>query len=104
MDAATPRPLFRFNPASRNWSLYCPNFGQKNSWRPYPDQPSRDLNRLIATIDTDPNGAFWGRAAMQSQRDATMKYPATYAAGNRFSKFRGSIVVTRNGWPADNIR
>jgi hypothetical protein len=55
-----PVARFRFNATSGTWTLYCPSFGQKNTWRPYPAQPSRDLDRLIAALDADASGAFWG--------------------------------------------
>jgi Protein of unknown function (DUF3024) len=51
---------FRFNGASSTWSLHCPNFRKKGQWRPYPAQPSRDLDKLIAILDQDTTGVFWG--------------------------------------------
>ena len=55
-----PVARFRFNGASSTWSLQCPNFRAQGGWRPYPVQPSRDLDKLIAILDQDTNGIFWG--------------------------------------------
>jgi len=51
---------FRFNAASGTWSLDCPNLRGKGGWRSYPVQPGRDLDKLIAVLDLDASGVFWG--------------------------------------------
>jgi len=55
-----PVARFRFNAAAGTWSLDCPKLSEKDSWRPYPVPPSRDLERLIRVIDQDERGVFWG--------------------------------------------
>lgn len=55
-----PVARFRFNAASGTWSLDCPNLREKGGWRPYPVQPGRDLDKLIAALDRDASGVFWG--------------------------------------------
>jgi hypothetical protein len=55
-----PVARFRYNAAAGTWALLCPAFGQKDAWRPYPVQPTRELDRLIATLDEDATGIFWG--------------------------------------------
>lgn len=55
-----PVARFRYNAASGTWALDCPNLGQKGGWRPYPVQPGRDLDKLIAALDRDASGVFWG--------------------------------------------
>ena len=54
-----PVARFRFNAGSGTWSLDCPNLREKGGWRPYPVQPGRDLDKLIAALDADVNGKFW---------------------------------------------
>jgi hypothetical protein len=55
-----PVARFRFNAGSGTWALLSPVFSNKEAWRPYPTQPSRDHDKLIATLDEDANGVFWG--------------------------------------------
>ena len=55
-----PVARFRFNPGAGTWALLSPVFANKEAWRLYPIQPSRDLDKLIATVDEDANGVFWG--------------------------------------------
>ncbi len=55
-----PVARFRFNAGSGTWTLLSPNFREKNAWRPYTAQPSRDLGKLIAALDADASGVFWG--------------------------------------------
>jgi len=55
-----PVARFRFNTGSGTWTLLSPGFGTVDTWRPYPAQPSRDLDRLIAALDADAGGVFWG--------------------------------------------
>ncbi len=55
-----PVARLRFNAASGTWTLLSPNFHQKDAWRPYTTPPSRDLGRLLAALDEDASGVFWG--------------------------------------------
>ena len=54
-----PVARFRFNAGAGTWALLSPCFGSKETWRPYPTQPSRDLDKLIAALDADEKGVFW---------------------------------------------
>ena len=49
----------RWDPATRRWSLYCRDSNER--WWPY-DQvaPSPSVDPLLAEIDADPTGIFWG--------------------------------------------
>jgi DUF3024 family protein len=43
----------------RLWTLYCPD--RNGRWWPYDDaDPARDVGPLLAAIDDDPTGIFWG--------------------------------------------
>jgi hypothetical protein len=55
-----PVARFRFNAGAGTWALLSPGFGSKEAWRSYPAQPSRDLDKLIAVLDADEKGVFWG--------------------------------------------
>lgn len=55
-----PVARFRFNAGAGTWALLSSSFGSKEGWRPYPTQPSRDLDKLIAALDADEKGVFWG--------------------------------------------
>jgi hypothetical protein len=55
-----PVARFRYNAASGTWSLFSPTLGAREGWRPYPAQPTRELERLIITLADDANGVFWG--------------------------------------------
>ena len=57
---ALPVARFRYNAGAGTWALLSPVFNNKEAWRLYPIQPSRDLGKLIATLDADANGVFWG--------------------------------------------
>ncbi len=50
---------FRFNPKSKLWSLY---WADRNSrWLEYWDlEPSKEFTDLLAEVEADPSGAFWG--------------------------------------------
>jgi hypothetical protein len=49
----------RYDPDSSTWSLYCRDRNER--WFPYFDiDPSRDVDALLAEIDEDPTGIFWG--------------------------------------------
>ncbi len=49
----------RHDPASKTWSLYWR--GSDDRWRPYDNvAPSRNVDALLAEIDADPTGIFWG--------------------------------------------
>jgi len=50
---------FRFDPKSKLWTLY---WADRNSrWLRYWDlDPSKEFNDLLAEVEADPSGAFWG--------------------------------------------
>ncbi len=49
----------RYDPAASTWSLYCCDRNER--WFQYFDiEPSRDVRPLLAEIDADPTGIFWG--------------------------------------------
>ena len=49
----------RFDPRGATWALY---YADRNSrWHPYSGAaPTPDLDQLLAEIDSDPTGIFWG--------------------------------------------
>lgn len=55
-----PVARFRYNGASGTWTLLSPAFSGKESWRPFPAPPTRELERLIIAVDEDQSGIFWG--------------------------------------------
>lgn len=49
----------RYDPDDRAWTLYCRNRNER--WFLHLDtEPSRDVSPLLAEIDADPTGIFWG--------------------------------------------
>ena len=56
---STKLAQLRYDPPSRRWSLYCRYYNER--WWPYNDvQPSASIDPLLAEIDADPTGIFWG--------------------------------------------
>ena len=50
---------FRRDQASGSWCLYCADRNSK--WHPYEGlQPKKTLPPLLAEVDRDPTGIFWG--------------------------------------------
>jgi len=50
---------FRYNESNFTWTLYCADRNER--WFNYVDiSPSNDLNDLLAEVDKDPTGIFWG--------------------------------------------
>ena len=50
---------FRYSQDDNTWSLYCADRNEK--WHFYdPFHPSRDIDDLLAEVDRDPTGIFWG--------------------------------------------
>jgi hypothetical protein len=50
---------FRYDTATRRWALYCAD--RNSRWHVYDDlDPSERLEDLIAEVDADPTGIFWG--------------------------------------------
>jgi hypothetical protein len=50
---------FRFDPKSKNWSLYCKY--PDESWHEYIDNiPSKNFQELVDEVDEDPTGIFRG--------------------------------------------
>lgn len=49
----------RHDPASKQWSLYCCDRNER--WWPYDNtDPTVSVDPLLAEIDADPTGIFWG--------------------------------------------
>jgi len=49
----------RYEPRDLTWTLYCCDRNER--WFAYYDvEPSRDVALLVAEIDEDPTGIFWG--------------------------------------------
>ncbi len=49
----------RYDASSRQWSLYCCDRNER--WWPYDNLgPSASIDPLLAEIDADPTGIFWG--------------------------------------------
>lgn len=49
----------RYDPLSESWTLYCCDRNER--WWPYDEiGPSTSVDPLLAEIDTDPTGIFWG--------------------------------------------
>lgn len=50
---------FRFNPSSREWTLYCADRNSK--WQIYSEaDPNKNFKALLREVDEDPTGIFWG--------------------------------------------
>jgi hypothetical protein len=50
---------FRYSQEDNTWSLYCADRNEK--WHFYDSlDPSADINDLLAEVDRDPTGIFWG--------------------------------------------
>ena len=49
----------RWNTSAATWTLYWRD--RHTRWHPYPDTPATpDLNELLAEIERNKTGAFWG--------------------------------------------
>ena len=49
----------RYDPSERTWTLYCADRSER--WWPFDfAEPSADIEDLLAAIDEDPTGLFWG--------------------------------------------
>jgi Protein of unknown function (DUF3024) len=49
----------RYDAADRSWTLYCADRNER--WWPYDfAEPSAGIDELLAAIDEDPTGIFWG--------------------------------------------
>ena len=50
---------FRFDPKSSLWTLYCADRNSRwhTSWV---FEPSKDFSDLLAEVEADPTGIFWG--------------------------------------------
>lgn len=58
-----PVAQFRYDPKTRRWSLYCAD--RNSRWHPYGEYggsttSSPKLDVLLAEVDDDPTGIFWG--------------------------------------------
>jgi hypothetical protein len=54
----SPVARFRFDPDHRRWSLEWRD--RNGRWHPYDIEPAADLGDLLAELDRDPTGIFWG--------------------------------------------
>lgn len=49
----------RYNPLLEHWKLYCAD--RNSRWHRYPlAPPAHSIEPLLAEIDSDPTGIFWG--------------------------------------------
>lgn len=48
----------RYNPDNGAWSLFCRDRNDK--WHAYRNMHARDIDALLAEIEADPTGIFWG--------------------------------------------
>jgi len=53
-----PIAQFRYDPKSELWSLYWQR--SNNRWYQYEIAPAKEIKYLLAEVDKDPMGAFWG--------------------------------------------
>lgn len=54
-----PIARFRFNAADGKWRLFCADRHER--WHLYDRvRPTADLRKLLAEVDRDPTGIFWG--------------------------------------------
>ena len=50
---------FRFDPETMKWSLHCRDRNER--WHNYNlIRPTKDFSVLLAEVDRDPTGIFWG--------------------------------------------
>ncbi len=55
----TPVAMFRYDPKEALWILYCADRNSK--WHIYDHmEPSQNLDDLLAAVDEDVTGIFWG--------------------------------------------
>jgi len=54
-----PIAQIRYNEKTGEWTLYCAD--RNDRWHEYFDlEPTKNLDEIIAEIDKDPTGIFWG--------------------------------------------
>lgn len=54
-----PVAQFRREPGSERWRLYCAD--RHSRWHAYQGiKPAKSLTTLLAEVDRDPTGIFWG--------------------------------------------
>lgn len=57
--SARPVAQLRWNPSPATWTLHWPD--RRTRWHPYPHTPAAtDVDALLAEIDHDTTGTFWG--------------------------------------------
>jgi len=55
----SPVAQFRYDEHQNDWTLHWRDRNQR--WHPYDGLPgSRSISRLLAEVDQDPTGIFWG--------------------------------------------
>jgi len=63
LDKRSKRPLaqFRLNVVDHLWRLYFANQKRQEGWLLYREAgPTKDFETLLAALDQDKTGAFWG--------------------------------------------
>ncbi len=50
--------VFEYDPTTRTWELFA--FDRNDRRMPYDAEPTADLAVLVAEVDADPTGIFWG--------------------------------------------
>ena len=56
-----PIAQFRFDTLDKCWRLYCAHPKRHDGWLLYPDaEPAKNFDTLLAALDQDRSGAFWG--------------------------------------------
>jgi hypothetical protein len=56
-----PIAQFRFDTLDKCWRLYCAHPKRRDGWLLYPDaEHTKDFDVLLAALDRDKSGAFWG--------------------------------------------
>jgi hypothetical protein len=54
-----PVAQLRLDPTERRWALYCADSNGRG--HNYPNsKPTRQIDELLAEVDADPTGIFWG--------------------------------------------
>ncbi len=54
-----PIAQMRYEPRTGKWTLYCAD--RNDRWHKYMGvTPTNEINKILAEIDRDPTGIFWG--------------------------------------------
>ena len=72
--ASLPIAQLRFEPASKEWTLYAGSY--PDGWYALPDvESTADLESLLELIDDDPTGVFWSRRLLGPSVDNCQSRP-----------------------------